>query len=151
MYLCVCANSCYLKFCRTLNIETPLIDPSLYIVRFAGKVGGKHPPAFPSHDYRFFFLWRRLRRRRRGFPIYFDNTLRPLLVGLPSPCSFFAQMDLGNKTQVVATAALRLVAQMKRDWILTGRRPAGICAAALLIAARQNGFPRTQGEIVKVL
>lgn len=56
MYLCVCANSCYLKFCRTLNIETPLIDPSLYIVRFAGKVGGKPPPAFPSHDTVFFFV-----------------------------------------------------------------------------------------------
>ena len=30
--------------------------------------------------------------------------------------------------------ALRLVARMKRDWIVAGRRPAGICAAALLIA-----------------
>ena len=90
-------GSCFLKFCRLLNIETPLIDPSLYIHRFAGR------------------------------------------------------MELGNKTQVVAQAALRVVARMKRDWIQTGRRPAGICAAALLIAARTHGFPRTQAEIVKVL
>jgi transcription factor IIIB 90 kDa subunit len=40
---------------------------------------------------------------------------------------------------------------MKRDWMVTGRRPGGICAAALLIAARSQGFPRTQAEIVKVM
>jgi len=27
---------------------------------------------------------------------------------------------------------------MKRDWIVSGRRPAGICAAALLIAAQAH-------------
>ena len=90
-------GSCFLKFCRLLNIETPLIDPSLYIHRFAGR------------------------------------------------------LDLGTQTSAVAQAALRIVARMKRDWIITGRRPAGICAAALLIAARTYGFPRTQAEIVKVL
>jgi hypothetical protein len=60
-------------------------------------------------------------------------------------------MDLGTKTQIVAQSALRIVARMKRDWIQTGRRPAGICAAALLIAARTSGFPRTQAEIVKIM
>jgi transcription factor IIIB subunit 2 len=90
-------GSCFLKFCRLLNIETSLIDPSLYIHRFAGR------------------------------------------------------LDLGTQTSTVAQAALRIVARMKRDWIITGRRPAGICAAALLIAARTYGFPRTQAEIVKVL
>ena len=59
-------------------------------------------------------------------------------------------MELGNKTQLVAQAALRVVARMKRDWIQTGRRPAGICAAALLVRPA-HGFPRTQAEIVKVL
>lgn len=48
-------------------------------------------------------------------------------------------------------AALRIVSRMQRDWIVSGRRPSGICAAALLIAARSNGFPRTQAEIVKVM
>eukprot|EP00027_Filamoeba_sp_ATCC50430_P008846 CAMPEP_0168550830 /NCGR_PEP_ID=MMETSP0413-20121227/5851_1 /TAXON_ID=136452 /ORGANISM="Filamoeba nolandi, Strain NC-AS-23-1" /LENGTH=350 /DNA_ID=CAMNT_0008581321 /DNA_START=568 /DNA_END=1620 /DNA_ORIENTATION=+ len=40
---------------------------------------------------------------------------------------------------------------MKRDWIQTGRRPAGICGAGLLIAARLHGFRRTQKEIVQVV
>lgn len=40
---------------------------------------------------------------------------------------------------------------MKRDWIQTGRRPSGICGAALLIAARLHGFRRTQKEIIQVV
>jgi transcription factor IIIB subunit 2 len=31
-------GSTFLKFCRLLSIETPLIDPSLYIHRFAGRM-----------------------------------------------------------------------------------------------------------------
>jgi len=48
-------------------------------------------------------------------------------------------------------SALRLVQRMKRDWIQTGRRPSGICGAALLIAARVHGFRRTQREVVRVV
>jgi transcription factor IIIB subunit 2 len=47
--------------------------------------------------------------------------------------------------------ALRLVSRMKRDWIVAGRRPAGICAAALLIASRAHGFEREHHDVTKVL
>jgi transcription factor IIIB subunit 2 len=40
---------------------------------------------------------------------------------------------------------------MKRDWIVAGRRPAGICAAALLIAARAHGFSRGTEDVTKIL
>jgi transcription factor IIIB subunit 2 len=40
---------------------------------------------------------------------------------------------------------------MRRDWIQTGRRPSGICGAALLISARLHGFKRTQKEIIQVV
>ncbi|CAM6031294.1 unnamed protein product, partial [Sphagnum compactum] len=40
---------------------------------------------------------------------------------------------------------------MRRDWIQTGRHPAGICGACLLIAARMYGFSRTQKEILYVV
>jgi hypothetical protein len=40
---------------------------------------------------------------------------------------------------------------MRRDWIQTGRRPAGICGAALLIAGKLHGFRRTQREIIHVV
>jgi transcription factor IIIB subunit 2 len=40
---------------------------------------------------------------------------------------------------------------MNRDWIQTGRRPAGLCGAALMMAARLHGFNRTVDDIVDVV
>lgn len=90
-------GACFLKFARQLNIVFPLVDPSLYIHRFA------------------------------------------------------ARLDLGNKTHAVSMTAMRLVSRMKRDWIETGRRPAGICGACLLIAARVHGFKRSIAEVMTVV
>jgi transcription initiation factor TFIIIB Brf1 subunit/transcription initiation factor TFIIB len=72
-------GACFLKFMRLLAMDIPVIDPSLYIHRFAQR------------------------------------------------------MDLGASVHTVAMTAVRLVARMKRDWIETGRRPAGICGACLLV------------------
>jgi hypothetical protein len=120
----------FLDFCSLLNLQLPVIDPSLYIERFAAKLG------------------------------------------------------FGDKTHAVANTALRLVQRMRRDWIITGRRPAGICGAgasrslcrvcrcvvcvscvlrshqslhtfpagaALVIAARIHGFKRNVDEVVRVV
>ena len=87
----------YLRFCKRLNLQLPIIDPSLYIPRFCGK------------------------------------------------------LEFEEKAQMVANTALRLVQRMRRDWIQTGRRPSGICGAALLISARLHGFKRTQKEIIQVV
>lgn len=87
----------YLQLCYLLRMKLPVIDPSLYIHRFAGA-------------------------------LHFES-----------------------KTHLVAITALRLVARMKRDWILTGRRPAGICGACLLIAARIHGFNRNAKQIAGVV
>lgn len=40
---------------------------------------------------------------------------------------------------------------MKRDWMQTGRRPSGICGAALFIAAAVHGFERTKEDIIAVV
>ena len=40
---------------------------------------------------------------------------------------------------------------MNRSWISLGRRPNGLCGAAILIAARMHGFRRTPEQIVKVV
>jgi transcription factor IIIB subunit 2 len=40
---------------------------------------------------------------------------------------------------------------MNRAWITTGRRPNGLCGAAILIAARYHGFKRSITQIVKVV
>jgi len=64
---------------------------------------------------------------------------------------FAAHLDLDEKANAVALTALRIVGRMKRDWIVAGRRPAGICAAALLIAARAHGFSRGKEDVTKIL
>lgn len=40
---------------------------------------------------------------------------------------------------------------MTRDWITTGRRPAGLCGASIIIAARYHGFNRTINQIISVV
>lgn len=90
-------GTCFLKFRRLLGLKLEIIDPALYIYRFA------------------------------------------------------AHLDLDEKANAVALTALRLVGRMKRDWIVAGRRPAGICAAALLIACRAHGFGRGSGDVSRVL
>ncbi|KAH9115531.1 hypothetical protein LEN26_009835 [Aphanomyces euteiches] len=87
----------FLKFCRLLQLSIPLIDPSLYIHRFA------------------------------------------------------SQLALGSQMHVVAITALRLVSSMKRDWMETGRRPSGICGAALLIAARSHNVQCTVADVAEVV
>lgn len=86
-----------MKFRRLLGLKLEIIDPALYVYRFA------------------------------------------------------AHLDLDEKANAVALTALRLVGRMKRDWIVAGRRPAGICAAALLIAARAHGFSRHHQDVTKIL
>ena len=90
-------GTCFLKFRRLLGLKLEIIDPALYIYRFA------------------------------------------------------AHLNLDEKANQVAMTALRLVSRMKRDWIVAGRRPAGICAAALLIASRAHGFERQHHDVTKVL
>ena len=64
---------------------------------------------------------------------------------------FAAQLHFGNDdTHRVAITAIRLVGRMRRDWMTLGRRPSGICAAALLIASRMHGFQRSQHDVVPV-
>ena len=54
---------------------------------------------------------------------------------------FADRLGVREKFAEVTSTALRLVASMKRDWMQTGRRPSGICGAALYIAAHVHGEP----------
>ena len=64
---------------------------------------------------------------------------------------FASMLEFGDKTQIVSLTALRIVARMNRDWMITGRRPAGICGAGLLIASKMHNFKRTEGQIAQVV
>lgn len=56
-----------------------------------------------------------------------------------------------NKVRDIELTALRLVQRMKRDWIHTGRRPSGLCGAALLVACRLNGIHCNIRDIIKIV
>lgn len=64
---------------------------------------------------------------------------------------FAKQLEFGSASMQVASEAVRIVQRMNRDWMTTGRRPAGICGAALILAARMNNFRRTVREVVYVV
>ncbi len=87
----------FLKLVQLLSLGVPIVDPSLYIHRFAG------------------------------------------------------MLEFGDKTHAVAMTALRILARMRRDWMSYGRRPAGLCGATIIIAARVHRFYRTQTEVVRVV
>mmetsp|Transcript_58079 Transcript_58079/g.136416 ORF Transcript_58079/g.136416 Transcript_58079/m.136416 type:complete len:412 (+) Transcript_58079:80-1315(+) len=87
----------FLRFRKLMNLSLPIIDPSLFVHRFA------------------------------------------------------TRLHLGNKTNSVVLTSLRLIARMKRDWISTGRRPAGLCGAALLLASHIHGIKKSKKEISEVV
>ena len=91
----------YMKLVRLLNLEKvldiPVIDPSLFMERFASK------------------------------------------------------LSLGRLESKITHTAVRLTQVMSRDWISTGRRPTGLCGAALLIACRAHGVDKEAEEIAQVV
>lgn len=61
---------------------------------------------------------------------------------------FARELGFGTEVDKVAKDATRLVQRMDRDWLSSGRRPSGLCGAALFIASRMNNFRRSVREIV---
>lgn len=90
-------GSLYLKLVRLLDLDIPIIDPSLFIPRFCAK------------------------------------------------------LDFKDKASVISQTALRILQSMRRNWIHIGRRPSGLCGAAILIAARCHNLHRSIQDIVEVV
>lgn len=96
-------GSTYLRLSETLRLSTHpvqvcLVDPSLYIHRFAGKLK------------------------------------------LPQ-----------QKQSAIVNTSMHFIATMKRDWMQTGRRPAGVCGAALFLACHVHGIKVSRRDIIKVV
>lgn len=64
---------------------------------------------------------------------------------------FATKLEFGEKTHEVTMTAQRLVQRMMKDSIHSGRRPSGLCGAALLIAARMHDYNRTPMDIVRIV
>ncbi|KAF7819238.1 transcription factor IIIB 90 kDa subunit-like isoform X1 [Senna tora] len=58
---------------------------------------------------------------------------------------------LKQRNMVVTETALSIVASMKRDWMQTGRKPSGLCGAALYIAALAHGFKCSKSDILRIV
>lgn len=61
--------------------------------------------------------------------------------------NFAARLKFDVRTEQVQMDAVRILQRMDRDWIVSGRKPAGICGAALVMAARMNNFRRSPTEV----
>jgi transcription factor IIIB subunit 2 len=64
---------------------------------------------------------------------------------------FCNKLEFGGKEREVAQTAMRLMQSFKRDWITQGRRPAGLCGAAIKIACSLHGFKRSTKQIINVV
>ncbi|OCL12683.1 hypothetical protein AOQ84DRAFT_352399 [Glonium stellatum] len=69
----------------------------------------------------------------------------------PLILKFARKLEFGDLTMQVATDAAKIVKRMKRDWMVEGRQPAGLCGACIILAARMNNFRRTIREVVYVV
>ena len=63
---------------------------------------------------------------------------------------FAGQLDFGDDYIRVANEATKILQRMRRDWMAHGRRPSGVCGAALILAARMNNYRRTVREVVYI-
>jgi len=77
--------------------------------------------------------------------------IRPVIDVEHLVLKFAKKLEFGNQVYKVADDACKILKRMKRDWMVTGRRPAGLCGACIILAARMNNFRRTVREVVFVV
>ncbi|XP_057497784.1 uncharacterized protein LOC130782475 isoform X2 [Actinidia eriantha] len=63
----------------------------------------------------------------------------------------FANRLVGDNYMGITKTALRVIASMNRDWMQTGRKPSGLCGAALYVAALSHGYKFSKSEIVRIV
>ncbi|KAM7195762.1 Brf1-like TBP-binding domain containing protein [Naviculisporaceae sp. PSN 640] len=60
---------------------------------------------------------------------------------------FASKLELHHDTNKIAETAVRIVAQMRYNHMSHGRRPAGLCGAAVILAARAHSYRRAPMEV----
>ncbi|KAL5113542.1 transcription factor TFIIIB subunit brf1 [Pleosporales sp. CAS-2024a] len=69
----------------------------------------------------------------------------------PLMLKYCRKLEFGHDSFRVAADACKILKRMKRDWMVQGRQPAGLCGACIILAARMNNFRRTVREVVYVV
>ncbi|XP_061989811.1 uncharacterized protein LOC133708369 isoform X2 [Rosa rugosa] len=78
----------------------------------------------------------------------------PIVQKLVDPSWFihrFAESLPGGRDKGVMQTAQRIITSMKRDWMQTGRKPSGLCGAALYISALSHGLKCSKSDIIKIV
>lgn len=117
-----------MKLLRVLHVQVPQVDPSLFLERFAAQMNlGDKVQSVAQTAVRLVQVIVSLRCRVRLELLH-----------------LFREVLTRGFASEVSTQA------MARDWISTGRRPMGLCGAALLIAARYHGIRIDAEDIANV-
>lgn len=123
----------FLHFIRMLNIQLPIIDPSLYIHRFAHLLDLTHVSIQEFDE-------EQKKNVEEG---------RPKVVTPPIVPSEYVENSKSLLDSII-NLSLRIIHRMNKDWMVLGRRPDGICAAALLISCRSHNIIITQEYICSI-
>ena len=77
--------------------------------------------------------------------------ITPIVEVEPLLMKYAAKLEFGNDTRQIVEDAARIIKRMKRDWMVTGRHPAGLCGACIILAARMNNHRRSVREVVYIV
>ncbi|XP_062026882.1 transcription factor IIIB 70 kDa subunit-like isoform X3 [Rosa rugosa] len=83
--------------------------------------------------------------------LYLDQY--PFANRLVDPSIFIAKFSgslPGGRDKRVIQTAVRIITSMKRNWMQTGRKPSGLCGAALYISAISHGLKCSKSDFVRI-
>lgn len=62
---------------------------------------------------------------------------------------FTDELKFGRLAPEIKETAIQMIRRFDRDWIQTGRKPSGVCGAAIMMAARLHGVEVSKDTILK--
>lgn len=62
---------------------------------------------------------------------------------------FTEELKFGQKSSEIKDSAVQLIRRMDRDWIQSGRKPSGVCGAAIMLAAAKYNITVSEEQILK--
>jgi len=77
--------------------------------------------------------------------------ITPVVEVEPLLMKYALKLEFGDDTRQIVEDAAKIIKRMKRDWMVTGRHPAGLCGACLILAARMNNHRRSVREVVFIV
>ncbi|CAH8266390.1 unnamed protein product [Arabidopsis lyrata] len=132
-------SSCLYLTCREKKIPFLLIDFSSYLRVSVYELGSVYLQLCEM-----FYLVQNGNYEELVDPsIFIPQFMNNLLKGAHNIAKNVLDKVLGTATNIISS--------MKRDWMQTGRKPSGICGAAIYIAALSHGIMCSRADIAKIV